>query len=381
MAWVVFDLTGSGALLGAVAAAGAIASPFVMPLAGLTADRFSRNRVVAVSQFLLFLNALALALVIQFGNLHVWHLFAFAITGTVLNGFNMPARQALTFDVVPRELIPTAIALSNIAFNVMRTAGPALAGVLLALFGPSENFMLQSLANLGILVTVMKVSLPKTKRDEVKRSFMRDLVAGYHWILNDPHGRLLFLMMVVYPLFIIPVHSAIIVIFAKDVFDYGAGGLGILLSSLGVGGLLGGIITAYIHRVDKLGLVQLASLLVCGAGLTAFAVVGAATHELWAAVWFLVLSGIGGAVFNTTNQTVVQLVAPNHLRGRITSVLQVQPVCTAIGVIITGSLADVFGAAVMCTFDGLCAVAIGLAVLVFSARMRGLSLRSLVATN
>ena len=106
-----------GALLGAVSAAGAIASPFVMPLAGLTADRYSRNRVVAISQFLLFLNALTLAMVIQFGQLHVWHLFAFAITGTVLNGFNMPARQALTFDVVPRGLIPNAVALSNIAFN------------------------------------------------------------------------------------------------------------------------------------------------------------------------------------------------------------------------------------------------------------------------
>ncbi len=379
MAWVIYDLTGSGGLLGAIQSVGNLTSPLVSPLAGLAADRIPRSRIIAVSQFLLFLNAFAVALAIEFHVLHVWNLFAFAICASILNGFNMPARQAMTFDVVPREFVPNAIALSNIAFNVMRTAGPGIGGALIILFGPANNFLVQSLANLGIMITVLRVRLPTSKPTTARRAFLSDMAEGYAWTIGNPQARLLVFMMIIYPLFIIPVHSAVIVIFARNIFHAGAGGLGILLSAIGVGGLIGGVVTASLNRVDRRGMLQLYSLFLCSGAIVGFIVVGSLTKDLWFAALMLMVSGIGGTIFNATNQTVLQLIAPNHLRGRITGVLQVHPLCMAIGVLFTGAASDLVGATSIGAFDGLVALVLGLAVLVFSPRMRDLRLSKLMA--
>ena len=278
MGWVVFDVTGSGALLGAIIGVGNLASPFVSPLAGLAADRFKRSHIVAVSQLLLFVNALALAVALLVDSVHVWNLFAFAICASVLNGFNMPARQSMVFDVVPREVGPNAVALSNIAFNVMRSVGPAIGGALIIFFGPANNFLVQAVAYLLVMVTVLQVRLPGRPAGAARRqTFMKDLLEGYRWVLSSPAARILLLMMVVYPLFIIPVHNALMVIFARDTFGAGAGGLGVLLSALGVGGLIGGLLTAALNKVDRRGMMQLYALWGCGGFLALFALAAGVT--------------------------------------------------------------------------------------------------------
>ena len=382
MGWVVFDMTGSAALLGAIIGVGNLASPLVSPLAGLAADRFKRSHIVAVSQGLLFANAFFLAMALLFGFVQVWNLFLFAIVASILNGFNMPARQSMVFDVVPRAVGPNAVALSNIAFNVMRAVGPAIGGALIVLFGPANNFLVQAVAYLFGMATVLHVRLPARPAGAARRKgFIEDLVEGYRWVIHTPAARLLLMMMAVYPLFIIPVHNALMVIFARQVFHSGASGLGILLSALGVGGVIGGLLTAALNKVDRRGVMQLYSLLVCGGFVALFAVIGGLTGQFWIGVAMLVLSGIGGAIFNTTNQTVVQLIAPTHLRGRITSVLQIQPLCVAIGVFVAGASADAFGAVRVATTNGMIAFGLGVLIFVFSPRMRNLRLSRLVEAS
>lgn len=106
--------------------------------------------------------------------------------------------------------------------------------------------------------------------------------------------------------------------------------------------------------------------------------VGGLTHSFVLGVIMLVLSGIGGAIFNTTNQTVVQLIAPAHLRGRITGVLQVQPLCMALGMFATGAASDAFGAVAVGAANGAIAFAFGLLILALSPRMRQLRLSTLM---
>ena len=149
----------------------------------------------------------------------------------------------------------------------------------------------------------------------------------------------------------------------------------------GVGGLIGGLLTAALNRVDRRGMMQLYALWVCGGFLALFAVLGGLTGQFWLGVAMLVLSGIGGSIFNTTNQTVVQLIAPNHLRGRITGVLQVQPLCMAAGTLLTGAAADAFGAVAVGTVNGLLAFTVGVLVFFCSPRMRGLRLSELVEAS
>jgi hypothetical protein len=124
-------------------------------------------------------------------------------------------------------------------------------------------------------------------------------------------------------------------------------------------------------------LLQIGALFILGSCQAAFSFVGYVTEDLWLAVGFLVLAGIGSAIFNTTNQTVLQLLAPDYLRGRITSVLQVQPICMATGILLTGVASDIWGAAAVGVTISLMAFGVGVLILVFSPRMRRLSMAEL----
>lgn len=136
MGWVAYDLTGSGALLGVINSLRNLPPLFAAPIAGVTADRYSRNTVVAVTQALLFFNALLLAMALMYDTVHISHLIVFTLIAGTLNAFNQPARQTLVFDVVPRFAAPNAIALNSIAGNTTRTLGPAIGGALIVFFGP-----------------------------------------------------------------------------------------------------------------------------------------------------------------------------------------------------------------------------------------------------
>jgi MFS family permease len=119
-----------------------------------------------------------------------------------------------------------------------------------------------------------------------------------------------------------------------------AGTLGWLMGSLGAGGLIGGLLTASLGSVDRRGLVQLVSLLVHSLAHALFCVVAYRTHQLWLTLPFLVLAGTVESLHLTTNQTVLQLLAPDHLRGRLTSVLQLVQLINPIGIFAAGALAD-----------------------------------------
>jgi MFS family permease len=379
MGWVSYDLTGSGGLVGAISSVGNLSTPFVAPFSGLASDRFSRNMVVAVSQALLFVNAVILAAVIALDMLEVWHLFLFAIVGGTLNAFNQPARQTLVFDVVPRPVVPNAVALSNLAFSTMRTVGPMIGGGLIALFGPANNFLVQAAAYAGVAITALMIRVPRQPPRPRTTSFVKDVAEGYKWALSNPQARILLLMLTIYPTFIIPLHNALMPIFAKDVFHEGASALGVLLGALGAGGVVGGLLAASLNRVDQRGLLQLNAMFLCSLGQAGFALLGSLTGSLWVGVALLFCAGLGGSLFNTTNQTVVQLVAPDHLRGRITSVMQVQPLCMAVGTLVAGALADVLGVVAVTAGFNLAAFAIAVLVLIFSPRMRNLRLSGLGA--
>ena len=378
MGWVVYDLTSSGSILGSVNGVRLIPSLLLNPVAGIVADRYSRNRIIAVSQLCLFFFTFTIAMVLWTGRLEIWHLYAFSIMAGGAMAFNMPARQTMVFDIVPRSVVPNAVALSNMAFSMSRTAGPMIGGVLIVTVGAATNFLVQSLAYLLVMTCVLMLRLPaRSQAPRRERSFLRDMSEGYRFASGDPQARLLFLMSVINPLFLIPLHVALLPIYAKNIFGGDASSLGIMLSAIGFGGFFGGLLTASLNQVDRRGLLQLGALFTYSFSQGAFSVVGAITGQLWFAVPFLATAGASEAVFNTTNQTVLQLVAPDHLRGRVVSVLQLGPMLMPIGIMFAGVMADIVGAPAVGTGLSTIAFCIGLGLLLFSPRLRRLRLSQL----
>jgi MFS family permease len=378
MSWLAYDLTGSGSTLGLVNAMRMIPTLFVTPIAGVAVDRFNRNKIIAVSQLSLFIFTFLVAVDIYLGCLHVWHLFLFALISGVANTFNLPARQTFVFDLVPVHIVPNAIAMDNIAMSSARTLSSTGAGALIVAFGgAASNFLIQSCMYLAIMTTVLSIKTKRRPQATHRRRFFKEMAEGFRYGSRNPNARLLMLMMIINPMLLIPLHMALLPIFATKVLAGDAGTLGWLLGSIGVGGLFGGLLTASLDKVDRRGLVQLTALLVHSLAHALFCVVAYLTHQLWLALPFLVLAGTMESLHLTTNQTVLQLLAPDHLRGRLTSVLQLVQLINPIGVFAAGALADHFGPVAVGVTFSMCGFFMTASIFLFSSRMRNLRLSEL----
>jgi len=377
MSWVTYSLTGSGSTLGLVNGVRTIPTLLVTPIAGVAVDRSSKNKIIAVSQLSLFIFTFLLAVDIYLGALKVWHLFLFTLLAGVANTFNQPARQTFVFDLVPPEIVPNAIALDNIAFSSARTLASTGAGALIVAFGAANNFLIQAFMYLAIMTTVLSIKTERRRRAVPRPEFIREMGEGFRYMSRNPNARLLMLMMIINPMFLIPLHLALLPIFATKVLVGGAIALGLLLGSIGVGGFFGGLLTAALSKVDRRGLVQLVALLVHSLAHASFCVVAYLTGRIWLALPFLILAGTMESLHLTTNQTVLQLLAPDHLRGRLTSVLQLVQLITPMGVFAAGSFADHFGPVAVGVTFSLCGFFLTAGIIVSSARMRNLRLSEL----
>ena len=375
--WLVYDLTGSGQTLGAVNLMRSVPILLLAPTAGAATDRIPRNRIIAVSQLAMATLTFLVAGLIISGRLQVWHMFVFTLLVSSAQTFNMPARQTFVFELVPRRVVPNAVALSWAAFSLARSLGPAIGGSLIVLFGPANNFVLQGVAYLLVMSTVLMIRNTKPTEPRPPQSFFKSMKEGYGFALSNPQARVSLLMALISPMFLIPLHMALLPIFAARVFESNAGGLGVLVGSIGFGGLIGGGLTAALSRVDRRGILQLAALLTMAAAEFAFCIVAGLTQNFWFAVPLLVVAGTAESLYTTTNTTVLQLVAPEHLRGSMAGVLQLSFLVMPIGGLIAGTAADSFGAprvgAVLTAIAFTCAFAI----LLFSSRMRQLRLSHL----
>lgn len=377
MSWVAYSLTGTGSTIGVVNAMRMIPTLVITPIAGVAVDRFNRNKIIAFSQLSLFAFTFLLAIDIYLGALQVWHLFLFALLAGITNTFNLPARQTFVFDIVPPEFLPNAIALDNIAFSSARTLAATGAGAMIIAFGAANNFLIQSCMYLAIMATVLTIKTKRTPGTRHRRHIFKEMAEGYRYCSRNPNARLLMLMMLINPMLLIPLHLALLPIFATKVLVGGAAALGLLLGSLGVGGFFGGLLTASLSKVDRRGLVQLISLLIHSLAHAGFCAIAYWTGRIWFALPFLVLAGTVESIHMTTNQTVLQLLAPDHLRGRLTSVIQLVQLTNPVGIYVAGAFADHYGSVSVGIAFSLCAFSLTTAIFLFSSRMRKLRLSEL----
>lgn len=339
LSWLVYELTGSGAMLGTLNLVRSIATLGLAPVAGVAVDRVSRSALLYATNGWLF----TISLVFGFGLLIdaelIWPLYIFALLGGVAQAVSMPLSQTLVFSLVPRALAPSAVSLVQTGWAVMRSIGPAIGGFLILWFGPAGNFFVQAGAYALVALTIAKLKLPPEPVEVSAVTARSSLAEGLRYIAAERTTRAFILMGWVLPLFIIPTFSALPPIYAKDVFGGGPDTLGLLLSAVGVGGIVGGFVTASLGQLERRGLVQLVALLLLSLSLISFAL----SSELWLALVFLALSGFFEMVYLATNQTLLQLSIPDALRGRVTGIVSLNSGLMPIGALVAGVGADLVG--------------------------------------
>lgn len=379
LGWVVYDLTKSETLLGAVLSMRAIPMLLLAPLSGVVADRYDRRRALALSQLIVVTISVALALALAFERVRIWHLFAFTLAAGVGMVFDRTLRNTLVFGTVPRADVANALALNSIAFSLMRTLGPAAAGFLIAWVGAAWNFALQGLLYLGVAVIAVMLNTPhETARAATAHGEHAGarpaMLEGLRYAATDPVARMMMLLGIVPAFLLIPSFSALMPVFAVKVFHTGPEGLGLLLSSVGVGGVIGGVLAVRIARVNHIGLVQVIAVLVFAAALIGFAL----SQHMGLAMFFLLIAGIAEMVNMASNHTALQLAAPPALRGRVASLLPMFPAMMAVGGLTTGACAEWIGAPGAVIVMALLAAAITTAAWLKSGALRALRLSKLV---
>jgi MFS family permease len=376
LGWVVYEVTRSPGLLGAVLGVRAIPMLLLAPLSGVVADRFDRRYALAAAQALMVVICATLSVLLAFDAVQAWHLFVFSLLSGVAAVFDRTLRSTLVFTSVPRSEAANAVALNSIAFSVTRAVGPSVAGFLIASVGAASNFAIQSMLYVGVVAAALSVTAPPPRPPgKAAVSAWRGMKDGVGFAMTDPVARVMIVLGLVPPLLLIPCFSALMPVFAADVFRSGPEGLGLMLSAVGVGGILGGVAAAWATRFDRSGLTQVLALIVFAASLFAFAI----SPSVALAVVFLVIAGIAEMIHHTSHVTTLQMCAPEHMRGRVASLLPVFPAFISIGALASGVAADAVGAEVtVIVFVTVSAVVIAIAWM-RSAALRDVTLSRLIA--
>jgi MFS family permease len=339
LGWVVYEITGSGALLGAVMGARAIPMFLLAPLSGVAAERYDRRRLLQGSQGLAAAISLAFGAALALGMVSTWMLFAFTILMGASNVLDRPARLTTAFELVAREDAVKAVALNTLGFSMMRIFGPAAAGYLIGWFGAAGSFFIQGLLYAASGALVLMVVFPARRQPGAGRSALADMLEGLRFAARDPKMRMLVVLGALPYLLLVPVWGTLYPIYAKDVFAAGPQGLGMLLTAVGVGGTLGGLAANLLARVERQALLQAAWVVVMAGAITGVA----ASASLAAALAFSVLGGAAEMAHTASNMAMLQMHAPEGMRGRIASLTMLYPAMISVGAFAAGPLSDFLG--------------------------------------
>jgi MFS family permease len=373
----VYEVTRSPSVLGAVLGVRAIPMLMLAPISGYVADRFDKRRSLAASQFVMVVISVWLAALLAYDAVQVWHLFVFSLLAGVGAVFDRTLRNTLVFNSVPRAEAANAVALNSIAFSVTRAVGPGVAGFLIGAVGAAANFGIQGFLYVGVCLIALSVSAPIEQSGPRRASPWQNMKEGLRFVATDRIARVTFVLGLVPPLFLIPAFSALIPIFAADVHNAGPEGLGLMLSAVGVGGIVGGIAAAWTTRYDRTGLVQTLALLAFGASLLLFAL----APNLELAVLWLALAGIAEMVHFTLHVTTLQMCAPEHMRGRMASLLPMFPAFISVGALMAGVLADLMRVEAVVVLQVIVATTIVITAWMRSSALRGVTLSAMIGSE
>lgn len=357
LSWLVYRLTGSATLLGAVGFASQVPIFALGPIGGVVSDRFSCRRILLLTQSLALFQALLLAALTISGRVEVFHLILLGAVLGIVNAFDMPARQTFVNHLVAVEDLPNAIALNSSMINAARIVGPALAGLLVAALGEGFCFLLNALSYLAVIWALLAMHVSESSRHARQPlSIFHSLAEGIHYIRADAPIRTLLLLLGVFGLLGMP-YMTLLPVFAGRIHSGGASALGAMMGAVGLGALTGALYLARRNEIRGIGKVIVAAAVGFGAGLIAFT--AAPSYALSLAI--LTVVGFCWMVLIAASNTVLQSLAAERMRGRVMSLFSMMLVGMApFGSLLAGALADRFGAPIVVATGGLCCAAAGL---------------------
>lgn len=338
--WLVWELTGSGTWLGAIAVAEFLPTIIVTPITGALADRFDRRRLAVIGQALACLQAITLCTVTALGWATPELIFALAMIGGIVYPLVQTARLTLIPSLLDKEDYTSAIAITAVSFNTTRIAGPAIAGVVISTFGIAPAFGMNAVSYMAVIFALLALKIPKfVKKESESSGILSDLIEGWRYMGSHPALGPLLGLWGVACLLALPLQHLL-----PGIIDtyYGGGPemLATFTATMGIAAVFTGVYMAQRSGARGLTRITIIATLFTGAATAGFA----ATHVEFLAYVMIGVLGLFGVALGTTSQTLVQTAVDDSYRGRALSVwYTVIAGGQALGALILGSFAELYG--------------------------------------
>jgi MFS family permease len=367
--WHVYVLTKSAFALGMVGLVRVVPIVLCSLIGGVVADTFNRKRLLLITQTTMLLSAALLALLTANGLQSPLPIYALTAISAAATAFDNPARQALLPSLVAPRDLPNAVSLYFIAFQTSMVIGPLIGGVMLGEFGPASVYAVNAASFLAVIAALLLVrasgraesekTAEKASEEAKNRVSFAALVEGLRFVWRTPILVQTMALDFVATFFVSS--NALLPIFAADILRVGAHGLGVLAAASSIGAVLMGLILTRRPEWKRPGLTILLSVAAYGAATIGFGL----SRAFWFSILMLAISGAADTISTVIRQTIRQLVTPDRLRGRMTSVSMVFFMGgPQLGELEAGVVAKYFGAPFSVVIGGIgCLIAVALAAI------------------
>ena len=328
--------------------------------AGVLADRFPKRRILVITQSIFSLLAAVLTVLVVLDHIQLWQVYAVAALFGITNALDMPTRQSFVSEMVGKDSVMNAIALNATMFNTGRVLGPAMAGLILAIFGPAICFGINAVSYAGVIIGLLMMRVTPVVKVATISATAR-LREGLAYVRATPTIYRTIILVGAVGTFGMNFNIWVPML-ASDSFDSGPGAYGLLFSAMGVGSLIGALSLAMFGRKPNRARMLGAAI---GLGVIEVTLAIAAAIPTSIAVGMLCLAIAGFASSNAmaTANTTVQTTANEALRGRVMAVyMTVFAGTTPFGALISGAIADHFGVPMAIGFGGFITAAAAIAI-------------------
>ena len=365
LAW---DLTGLAQSLAYINLVVAVPMIFASMIGGAITDRVERRQLVIFGQCLILGNELFILGLLLTGQLEFWHLLCTAFIAGCAFPFIMPARMAITMNVVGPARIQSAMAISGGAMNLSRVAGPALMGLIIAQFSIIAAYVVSSCLYATAVLCMQFVKRNKAERPEGgNKPLLADIAYGFQYVSQN-RPVLICLLFGLVPMFLAMPFQNLLVMLVEQKWQTGETGLGILMGAGGIGGVLGSIWIA--RRGDKTERLRL--MIATAFGFAGFLAVFTQTNHFYLALAPLVLANLCASAFQTVNNATVQILVDDSVRGRMSSFMMMSFGLTPLGVFPMAVAADRIGASAAIFGACVALVILTIAFLLLSSALRNI---------
>lgn len=365
--WLIWQMTGSGAYLGLLAFCRAAPILFFTLIGGALADRVERRRLMQGTQTFAMFLALLLAALVLLDVVQVWHVLVIAALRGVFMSLNMPTRQALISDIVGREHLMNAIALNSATMNLTKVLGGSLGGILITIIGVGGVFLLNGLSFLVMIVSLAMMTIPPLVATKERKSIVGSIGEGLSYIRHNVQMRSLIILALV-PMMLGMPYMSLLPVFADNVLDIGNEGYGILVACTGVGAMIGALTIAALSNMQHRGKVMLLVMIMFGVMLLLF------SRSTNTTLSFALLLGVGAGqtTFMALNNTLLQSLATDEMRGRVMSIFFLNRGMLPLGTLGAGVATEIIGVQWTVTIMAAALALLGLVMFFRAPEVRGI---------